>query len=88
MTSDTQIEHGDDALARTPAMDATLSRWERFWDRRSAAEKIGLGAVAGFVVMATGGAVAYAIGTGGLVVASGRTVVLLGAATSLLRGRV
>ena len=55
----------------------------RWWDGRSEGEKIALGFVGGLLVVATGGALAYAIATGGVVVATGETVILIGAATSL-----
>ncbi len=56
-----------------------------WWDRRSGDEKLAIGIVVGFVVAATGGAVAYAIATGGVVVVTGETVILVGAATRMLR---
>jgi hypothetical protein len=56
--------------------------------RRTGAERWAVGIVGGVVVLATGGAVAYAIGTGGAVVMSGGTVVAIGAAAqALARGR-
>lgn len=61
-----------------------LARW---WSGRSTNEKLALGIVGGLVVVATGGALAYAIATGGVAVVSGETVILVGAATSALRGR-
>ncbi|APR75115.1 Hypothetical protein A7982_00461 [Minicystis rosea] len=60
----------------------------RWWDARSSREKLALGLVGGIAVVATGGALAYAIASGGVVIASGETVILVGAATSILRGRV
>ncbi len=54
---------------------------------RSDGEKLGLGIVAGLAFVATGGALADAIATRGVVVASGQTVILVGAATSMLRAR-
>lgn len=59
-----------------------LARW---WDGRSEGEKVALGMVGGLAVLATGGVAAYAIASGGIVVASGETVILLGAATSMLK---
>lgn len=61
-----------------------LARW---WDGRSEGEKIALGMVGGLAVLATGGVAAYAIASGGIVVASGEFIIVLGTATSLLRGR-
>jgi hypothetical protein len=58
---------------------------QRWWDGRSGGEKLALGIIAGLVVVATGGALAYAVATGGVVLASGETIILVGAATSLLR---
>jgi hypothetical protein len=55
----------------------------RWWDGRSNGEKIALGIVGGLLAVSTGGALAYAIATGGVVVATGETVILIGAATSL-----
>lgn len=55
----------------------------RWWDGRSDGEKLAIGIIGALVVVATGGALAYAIATGGVVVATGETVVLIGAATSL-----
>ncbi len=60
-----------------------LMRW---WDRRSTAEKIALGVAGGLAVVTTGGALAYAVGTGGVIVASSETVVFVGAATKLYCG--
>ena len=65
-----------------------MSNLARWWSSRSDGEKLALGIVGGLAVVATGGALAYAIATGGVVVASGNTVILVGAATSVLRGRV
>jgi hypothetical protein len=62
-----------------------MSSIERWWSGRSGGEKLALGIVGGLAVVATGGALAYAVATGGVVVASGETVILVGAATSLLR---
>ena len=55
----------------------------RWWDGRSDGEKLAIGIIGGLVVVATGGALAYAIATGGVVVATGETVILIGAATSV-----
>ncbi|WP_223643746.1 hypothetical protein [Corallococcus sp. EGB] len=64
---------------------SSLARW---WDRRSDGEKLALGIAGGIAVVATGGALACAIATEGLIVASGGTLVVVGkAATSMLRGR-
>ncbi len=65
-----------------------MSNIERWWNGRSDGEKLALGIVGGVAIVATGGALAYAIATGGVVVASGETVILVGAATSMIRGRV
>lgn len=65
-----------------------MSSIERWWSGRSDGEKLALGIVGGLAVVATGGALAYAVATGGVVVASGETVILVGAATSMIRGRV
>lgn len=65
-----------------------MSNIERWWSGRSDGEKLALGIAGGLAIVATGGALAYAIGTGGVVIASGETVILVGAATSMLRGRV
>jgi hypothetical protein len=62
-----------------------MSSIERWWSGRSGGEKLALGIVGGIAVVATGGALAYAVASGGVVVASGETVILVGAATSLLR---
>jgi len=64
-----------------------MSNLNRWWAGRSENEKLALGIFGGLAVVATGGALAYAIATGGVVVASGETVILVGAATSLLKGR-
>jgi len=64
---------------------SSLARW---WDRRSDGEKLALGIAGGIAVVATGGALAYAIATESLIVGSGGTLVVVGkAATSMLRGR-
>ena len=65
-----------------------MSNIERWWSGRSDGEKLALGIVGGLAIVATGGALAYAIATGGVLVASGETVILVGAATSMIRGRV
>ena len=65
-----------------------MSSIELWWSGRSDGEKLALGIVGGLAVVATGGALAYAVATGGVVVASGETVILVGAATSMIRGRV
>lgn len=65
-----------------------MSNIGRWWNNRSGGEKLALGIVAGLALVATGGALAYAIATGGVVVASGETVILGRSATSLFRGRV
>jgi hypothetical protein len=65
-----------------------MSNIERWWSGRSDGEKLALGIVGGLAIVGTGGALAYAIATGGVVVASGETLILVGAATSMLRGRV
>ena len=64
-----------------------MSSIELWWSGRSDGEKLALGIVGGLAVVATGGALAYAVATGGVVVASGETVILVGTATSLLRAR-
>lgn len=64
-----------------------MSSLQRWWDARSSGEKLALGIVGGLTAVATGGALAYAIATGGVVIASGETVILVGAATSLLKAR-
>lgn len=64
-----------------------MSNLKRWWSGRSDGEKLGLGIVGGLAIAATGGALAYALATGGVVIASGETVILVGAATSMLRGR-
>jgi hypothetical protein len=66
-----------------------MSNLVRWWSNLSEGEKLVLGIAGGFAVVATGGALAYAIATEGLVVASGGTLVVVGkAATSMLRRRV
>lgn len=60
-----------------------MSNLQRWWDGRSDGAKVALGIVGGLAVVATGGALAYAAATGGIIVASGETVILVGAATSL-----
>ena len=65
-----------------------MSNIERWWSGRSDGEKLALGIVGGLAIVATGGALAYAIATWCFVVASGETVILVGAATSMIRGRV
>lgn len=65
-----------------------MSNIERWWGGRSDGEKLAFGIFGGLAIVATGGALAYAIATGGVVVASGETVILVGAATSMIRGRV
>lgn len=62
-----------------------MSDVTRWWDKRTTTEKVALGVVGGLAVVATGGALAYAVGTGGVIVASGETVVFVGAATKLFR---
>lgn len=65
-----------------------MSLLVRWWDGRSGGEKLALGIAGALAVVATGGALAYAIATEGLVVASGGTLVVVGkAATAMLRGR-
>ncbi len=56
-----------------------MSGLQRWWGSRSDGEKAALYVLGGLVVVATGGALAYAIATGGIVVVSGETVVLVGA---------
>lgn len=64
---------------------SSIARW---WEARSDGERLALGIVCGLAVVATGGALAYAIATEGLVVASGGTVIVVGrVATAMLRGR-
>lgn len=65
-----------------------MSNIGRWWNNRSGGEKLALGIVAGLAFVTTGGALAYAIASGGVVVASGETVILVGSATALFRGRV
>ena len=69
------------------SMERTWGSIERWWDGRSKGAKIAIGIVGGVVVLATGGAVAYAIFTGGVVVASGSTMVAVGAAATTLAAR-
>ncbi len=57
----------------------------KWWDGLSPAEKGGLGVAIGVGIVATGGALAYAIGTGGVVIATPTVTILIGAATSHLR---
>lgn len=64
-----------------------MSNLAHWWDGRSSIEKVAVGIVGGLAVVVTGGALAYAIATGGVVIASGETVILVGAATSMLRAR-
>lgn len=64
-----------------------MSGLQRWWAARSDTERTALGVAGALVGVATGGGLAYAIATGGIVVLSGETLVLVGAATSLLRGR-
>ncbi len=64
-----------------------MSTLERWWSGRSDGEKLALGVVGGLAVLATGGALAYACATGGVVLVSGETVIFVGAATSMFRGR-
>ncbi len=63
-----------------------MSSIDRWWIGRSDGEKLGI--VGGLAVVATGGAMAYAIATGGVFIASGETGILVEAATSMLRRRV
>lgn len=66
-----------------------MSSLVRWWDGRSDGEKLALGIVGSLAVVATGGALAYAIAAEGLIVASGGTIIIVGkAATTMLRGRV
>jgi ApbE superfamily uncharacterized protein (UPF0280 family) len=63
-----------------------MSGLVRWWNRRSDGQQLALGIAGSVAVVATGGALAYAIATEGLIVASGGTVIVVGkAATSLLR---
>jgi len=55
-----------------------MSHLVRWWDGRSGGEKLALGIAGALAVVATGGALAYAIATEGLVVASGGTLVVVG----------
>lgn len=65
-----------------------MSNLVRWWEGCSDGEKFALGIVGGLAVVATGGALAYAIAAEGLVVASGGTLIVVGkAATTMLRAR-
>lgn len=71
--------------ARRAHWSIPMTKLIQWWDERTAGEKAALAVVGGIVTIATGGALAYAIATGGVVVVTGETVVLFGAATSLYR---
>jgi hypothetical protein len=62
-----------------------MSNLRRWWHGRSGGEKLALGIIGGLAVVVTGGALAYAVATGGVIVMSGETVILIGAATSVVR---
>lgn len=64
-----------------------MSNIALWWCSRSEGEKIALGVVGGMAILVTGGVAAYAIASGGIAVASGETVILIGAATSMLKRR-
>jgi hypothetical protein len=75
---------------RRPRRRATRRRRNlvRWWKGRSDGEKLALGIAGCLAVVATGGALAYAIVAEGLVVASGGTLIVVGkAATTMLRRR-
>jgi hypothetical protein len=74
--------------ARSPAREARDEQPRALVGGRSDGEKLALGIAGGLAVVATGGALAYAIAAEGLVVASGGTLIVVGkAATTMLRGR-
>jgi len=58
-----------------------------WWNGRSANERLTIGIVTSIAVLATAGALAYAIATGGIVFSSWGTVIAAGAAASRLGGR-
>jgi hypothetical protein len=57
---------------------------KNFWNERPTWQKWAIGAAASVAVVATGGAAAYAIATGGFVVATPGVVTAGGAAASVL----
>ncbi|MBX3245561.1 MAG: hypothetical protein KF901_00065 [Myxococcales bacterium] len=61
---------------------------KRWWGERSDVEKWVIGGVGVVVTVATGGAAAYAISTGGAIFVVDGTVVAVGAAATALAKRV
>ncbi len=55
-----------------------------WWCDRSDAEKVALGILGGVAFCAVSGALVYAIATGGVVIATGETLVLVGNAAPLI----
>jgi len=61
---------------------------ERWWGKRSAAEKWVIGGLGVALAVATGGAVAYAITAGGAIVVTPGATVAVGAAATALAKRI
>ncbi len=65
-----------------------MNKLQRWWTERTPSEKRVLGLVGAATVVATGGAAAYAIATGGAVIIWGGKLFAIGAAaTQLANGR-
>ena len=62
---------------------------QRWWDNLSPRERLAVGCAGGAVVLATGGAFAYAIASGGLILETGTALLAVGNAARILakRGR-
>lgn len=65
-----------------------MDSMKKWWDERSEAEKWLIGGACAVATIATGGALAYAIATGGVVVASNGVVVAARVAATALAKRV
>ena len=65
-----------------------MNKMVLWWSSRSTTQKWMLGIGAGVVVVATAGAAAYAIATGGAIVISGETTIAIGPAAVALAGRL
>ena len=64
-----------------------MSNVKTWWGGLGDREKLILSVAAGLLIVMTGGALAYAIASGGAVVASGETMILVGGAVAQARLR-
>jgi hypothetical protein len=65
-----------------------MNKLTRWWSSRPARQKWVLGVGAGVLVIATAGALAYAVATGGAIIVSGETTVAVGPAAIAMARRL